>query len=1734
MATEPSDDVTVTVARRTEGDQDTDLSVVSGTALTFTRSDWDTYQNVTLRAAQDDDADAGSAVFVHTADGGGYGAVDATLTATESDDDAKGIVLSSTGVTVPEGGTATYQVRLAARPVADVTVAVAHRGDSGDDADLSVAAGSSLTFTASDWNADQTVTLAAAEDIDGVDGSAVIEHTASGGGYGSVTAELLATESDNDNRHLELSATSLTVPEGSTATYEVRLASRPGGDVTVTVAPATGGDPDLQVATGASLAFTVADWSTYQTVTLAAAQDDDAVDGTASFLHSATGGGYSGETATVTATESDDDTRGLVFSSSSVTVAEGSTADYRVRLATRPTAAVTVAVARKVGDDQDADLAVKTGASLTFTTANWNTDQTVTLAAAQDDDAVDGTATFLHSATGGGYSGETATVTATESDDDTRGLVFSPSSVTVAEGSTADYGVRLATRPTAAVTVAVARKAGDDQDADLAVKTGASLTFTIANWSADQTVTLEAAEDEDGDNGTATFVHTAAGGDYAGLSADVQATESDNDDKDLELETPEATVTEGISASYAVALATEPAGTVTVTLTVDDPDAATVSPTSLTFDASNWNIEQDVTVTAVEDADGRDEIVTVIYTATGGGYEGWTSTWEVILIDDDRGLSLSAAELTLHEDGDAATYTVALAAEPGATVAVAVDVPDGLTATPRTLEFGPSNWDQAQTVALAAPHDADGFDDSATVVHSPSGDGYGEEQTEVLLVSVVDDDRALVVSNDAVEVSEGASTSYSLRLATRPTADVEVAIAIAGDPDLSMETADGDGSAQTRRFTPANWSDPQPVTVLAAEDHDGVAGRALIRHEASGGGYDAEAAEVRATEVDNDALGLVFEPAALTLREGESADYQVRLATSPSADVSVSLSWDDATVSASPASLDFEAGAWPAEARVTLSVASGDGSGADRSVSVVHSASGGEYEDLSGDVALDIEADRHPSFGASAHIADQRYTQNRRIPPLTLPQASGGDGALVYALTPTLPAGLEFDAAARVLSGTPSARSPVATYTYTATDADARGPDRAALTFTIEVVATPAKDVLEDALASQGRALLTSATGVIGERFRAGDGCSERDTDEGGKRNCAGAAVAGIFETLAASAPRSGFYPDAGGGFGTGLPGLGVGGTFGGAGGARWPASGIDPGMRGSGTGFPRSPGDWMRGPERPSLAGRFFSLGVGGNADAPGRWTLWGAGDLQTFDGAIDAGTHRGDLSSLYLGVDRCFGECWLAGAALSRHRGETDYSVADGDIGRLDLALTAIHPYVRGTLDSGLALWAMAGFGRGDVEVERHSPLPLQGRSDLDMTLAAFGARQGLIDWRGLELAAVGDAGRASLSTAAGEDFVNGLSATATRARLALELGRPSSALAPYLQMGGRYDGGDGRTGLGVEVAAGVRHAGPRFAFEARGRWLTAATDQPYEEYGAMARIELKPGTNGTGWTLALAPVWGNAAGTSLLGEPGGLDQADAFGMAGGVDSGGIWHRADRTPRLSLDGQLGYAFRWPGGGLVSPVLIHRQGDGWSTLGTGVSYQSLRTLFGRPFLAEFAFGARQDGMGATTHEAMLQFTLLGSPPLGSMSTPPPRTSQPGQPAPMSVEPDPPPAPPADVAPELPPGDHPAGPPPSAPPAENSISLLALPESHYAIQLMAMATRPQVERYAAKHDLPDAFLASIERDGETLHILLAGIYPDMDRAREAAEALASTLPDITPWVRKLGPLQRAMRSSAEN
>ena len=116
----------------------------------------------------------------------------------------------------------------------------------------------------------------------------------------------------------------------------------------------------------------------------------------------------------------------------SVTVTEGGDAEYTVRLATEPTATVTVTITGHSGTDLTLD---PSSARLTFTTSNWNTVQTVTMAAEDGDRRT----TWHAGPCGLGRRLRLGDGEPLGRDTDTAGLVV-PTSVTVTEGGDAEYG----------------------------------------------------------------------------------------------------------------------------------------------------------------------------------------------------------------------------------------------------------------------------------------------------------------------------------------------------------------------------------------------------------------------------------------------------------------------------------------------------------------------------------------------------------------------------------------------------------------------------------------------------------------------------------------------------------------------------------------------------------------------------------------------------------------------------------------------------------------------------------------------------------------------------------------------------------------------------------------------------------------------------------------------------------------------------------------------------------------------------------------------------------------------------------------------------------------------------------------------------------------------------------------------------------------------------------------------
>ena len=101
-------------------------------------------------------------------------------------------------------------------------------------------------------------------------------------------------------------------------------------------------------------------------------------------------------------------------------------------------------------------------------------------------------------------------------------------------------------------------------------------------------------------------------------------------------------------------------------------------------------------------------------------------------------------------------------------------------------------------------------------------------------------------------------------------------------------------------------------------------------------------------------------------------------------------------------------------------------------------------------------------------------------------------------------------------------------------------------------------------------------------------------------------------------------------------------------------------------------------------------------------------------------------------------------------------------------------------------------------------------------------------------------------------------------TRLRLILQGERSfevasGATFTPSAEVGLRHDGGDAKTGTGVEVGAGLRYTVGAVTIKAQARTLVAHEASAYEEWGASGAIRVTPSPTGRGLTLSIAPAWG-----------------------------------------------------------------------------------------------------------------------------------------------------------------------------------------------------------------------------------------------------------------------------------
>ncbi len=1124
-------------------------------------------------------------------------------------DDEAGVRATPPLLTVAEGATGTYTVVLRTDPMGAVTVT-----PSSGDTSAATVSPASLTFDTSNWRTPKTVTVTGKEDADGIGETVVVDHAVSG--YAGVTRAPSVTVVLTDNETLVpavvVSRSRLTVTEAGpgTGTYTVRLNTNPGGDVTVTP---SSNDTSAAVVSGA-LTFTRYNWDEAQTVTVTAVDDSDMVGESVTVSHGVVGysGVSNGPSVAVTLIDDDVVPAGVTVTPTALTVNEGASATYTVKLDAEPSDGVTVTVAGASGD------VTVSGSPMTFTAQNYGEAKTITVSADSDADATDDTATLTHSASGGGYgsvdipdvnvtvtdttpvlqlltdpsavtegtaislevtSDKTVTgtlqVSLTLADRETSGFdaddipgALGPrnfaadfsagggTTATVSISTSADSDAEGAETYTITLNDAVAYELGADKSAagtlnDPVASSGAPcrqsisgpgihqrnprlLSYTLnvpancgpitktefqirtsgQSWSAVRWLNTGFGSFSDSGqpqskvmlfnlapsgqalsaglremrvrafNGSEVGPVSETARLWIGLPAQPTGLRASGGHKHVQLSWDDAenpsirrwevqrksgagnyggwtpitvsTTRHRVSGTVSGldngtlygfkvrAVNSSGASTASAEASATPGSGAPSAPSGLTATPGNgrvtlsWRPLGDSSVTKWQ---VRRKASSASWPTTSGG--GWSDIggsgastashavtgltngtsydFEVRAVNEvgnggASAISSTPTTLTVRgvtvprsvEIGESAGFAVVrITAEAAFGEAVTFNVSYGSTSTTRdndaTGASNPANGDYDNDAVASVMFNAtettkdiripitndlvDEGDETFTVTISSSGslpEGFvlGSSTTTVTIAE--DDVKRVTVSTDFLRIVEGGAGTYTVALETQPTGDVSVTVSGAGG-GVTV-------SPSPLRFTRSNWSAAQTVTVRSTRhDPDGDDAQLRLTHRASGGGY--AGAPVRyvtdntqprtsllVVVRDNNRKGVTLSASELTVVEGGSKTYTAKLDTRPSGDVTLTVGGasGDVTVSGSP--LTFTSANWNEAQTLTVNAAEDGDAETDAAVTLTHSAEGGGYSGVKlGDTVVvrvadnDVSAPAKPT-GFSATAGDGEAT----------------------------------------------------------------------------------------------------------------------------------------------------------------------------------------------------------------------------------------------------------------------------------------------------------------------------------------------------------------------------------------------------------------------------------------------------------------------------------------------------------------------------------------------------------------------------------------------------------------------------------------------------------------------------------------------------------------------------------------------------------------------------------------
>ncbi len=488
-------------------------------------------------------------------------------------------------------------------------------------------------------------------------------------------------------------------------------------------------------------------------------------------------------------------------------------------------------------------------------------------------------------------------------------IIGSLSGNTSESGTEATFSVRLDNKPSADVIIGVS----SSNTAEGTVEPS-SITLTVDNWNIDQIVTVSGVDDfiEDGDKDYNIVIDAATSDDpeYNNIDPeDITATNMDNEAANIIVSSISGKTTEyGIYSTFSVKLDSQPSADVSIGVSSADVTEGTVSTNTLIFDSGNWDNEQTVTVTGIDDASSDGDISYDIVLAEAISTDPVYNTTNpddvtVVNVDDETAaFRISPVSNNTSENGTIATFTVVLNKLPTADVAIAVSSSNTAEGTvdPSSLTFNSNNGNSAQTVTVTGVNDAlkDGNINYSIILAtaiSEDTDYNGIDPDDVSAINIDNETVGFVVSAINGDTTEkGAASTFTVKLTNQPNANVSIGIS-------SSDTTEGTVSPANVTFTTENWNTEQTVEVTGMDDSidDGNQTYSIVLAAAnsSDSSYnELDPDDVVATNIDDDTAGFSVGPiSGMTSETLETASFEVKLNTLPTADVIIGISSSDLT-----------------------------------------------------------------------------------------------------------------------------------------------------------------------------------------------------------------------------------------------------------------------------------------------------------------------------------------------------------------------------------------------------------------------------------------------------------------------------------------------------------------------------------------------------------------------------------------------------------------------------------------------------------------------------------------------------------------------------------------------------------------------------------------------------------------------------------------------------------------------